>query len=90
MSDSRIPDPLATTTGRRRRLAGSHPYPELPRSRAPLLRAIAWLAIAAVRALGVALFPSLARGTRVPARRAAAPPRRTRPTPIRQASLTPL
>ena len=88
-----------TTTGRRRRFERAHPYPELPRSRLPLLRAIVWLVIAGISALTRFVLGPLRRRLRRPSKVAAAetairprPGSRTPRMPLapRAPSLTPL
>ena len=83
----------------RRRYERAHPYPELPRSRLPLLRAIVWLVIAGLSALvRFVLAPVRRRFSRppiAPAPEAAKRPRAESRTPRmplapRAPSLTPL
>jgi hypothetical protein len=53
-----------SVTGRRRRFTGAHPYPALPKSRLPLLRAVWWLMWAGLFALLDALRGILPGGRR--------------------------
>ena len=95
------PASALTTTGRRRRYERAHPYPELPRSRLPLVRAVIWLVIAAIAALVRFLTAPIRRRFATPAVTQASPresaphPRRESRTPRmplapRAPSLTPL